>query len=153
MGKKIYLACSCGKKERTLFEHVAKALREEGFDVYVPFELKIDEKDENGNWKLSQEEWAELVFKKDIAAIKLCDIFLMLSDGRIGSAGKNFEHGFAYAIGKQIIVLQYNNSDISLMTYSGCNSFNNSSYASLVFDAIKQVMCPTPKGKCETVLT
>ena len=151
--KNIYMACSCSKDDRELFMSVAKALREEGYTVFVPFELKIDEKDENGNWKYSQEDWGTLVADKDLAMIKLYDTFLLLSDGRISSAGKNFEHGFAYAKGKRVIVLQYTDNDTSLMTYRGSNTFKNVPRACLVSAAIAAVKGVDEKGKCETLIT
>jgi len=151
--KNIYMACSCSKEDRELFVGVAKALREEGYNVFVPFDLKIDEKDENGNWKYSQEDWGTLVADKDLAMINLYDTLLLLSDGRISSAGKNFEQGFAYAKGKRIITLQYTDDDTSLMTYRGSNTFKNVPRICLASAAVAAVKGVDEKGKCETRIT
>ena len=61
---KIYLAGSCSKDKRSRMEAVAAALREKGYEVYCPFELKIP-----NAWDYSQEDWAKMVFDKDVAAI------------------------------------------------------------------------------------
>lgn len=115
---KIYLAGSCGTERRTEMMKIAKALRYNKYEVYCPFELKIE-----NAWDMSQEEWAKKVFDADIAAIDNCDLFLFISPGRISTAGSNWEQGYAYAKGKKIIVLQYTAEPASLMTYCGCDDF------------------------------
>ena len=116
--EKIYLAGPCDSERRTMTKHIADRLRAYGYEVYCPFELKIPDA-----WSYSQEDWAQLVFEKDIEAIDACDIFLMISPGRIGSAGTNWEQGYAYAKGKRIEVLQYTKDPTSLMTYCAATHF------------------------------
>lgn len=118
--KKIYLAGSCSKEERDRMEEIAKALRKKGYKVYCPFELKIP-----NAWDYSQETWARKVFDADVAAIDDCDIMVMISKGRMSSAGTNWEQGYAYAKNKPVFVFQYTNDTTSLMTYSGCTRFIN----------------------------
>lgn len=118
---KIYLAGSCSTENRTMMTTIARALREYGnLEVYCPWELKIE-----NAWDMCQENWARRVFEEDIAAIKECEIFLMISEGRISSAGTNWEQGFAYALNKIIIVLQINDTPTSLMTFSSATKFIN----------------------------
>lgn len=118
--KKIYLAGSCSKEERGRMEEIAAALREKGYKVYCPFELKIP-----NAWDYPQETWARMVFDADVAAIDNCDFMVMISKGRVSSAGTNWEQGYAYAKDKPIFVFQYTNDTTSLMTYSGCTRFIN----------------------------
>ena len=118
--KKIYLAGSCSKDKRSRMESVAAELREKGYEVYCPFELKIP-----NAWDYSQETWARKVFDADVAAIDDCDFMIMISKGRVSSAGTNWEQGYAYAKNKPIFVFQYTNDTTSLMTYSGCTRFIN----------------------------
>ena len=40
---KIYLAGSCGSESRTMMVGIAKLLRGQGYEVYRPFESKIEE--------------------------------------------------------------------------------------------------------------
>ena len=115
---KIYLCGPCDSGHRTTMIGVANTLRENGFTVYCPWEMKIE-----NAWDMPQEEWAERVFNNDIIAIDNCDVLLMISYGRISSAGSNFELGYAYGIGKPSCTIQITNSDTSLMTYCGSDYY------------------------------
>jgi nucleoside 2-deoxyribosyltransferase len=153
MMTKIYLAGSCGSESRTMMQRIAQRLREADYEVYCPFELKIE-----NAWDMPQEEWARRVFEKDIKAIDACDIFLMISPGRIGTAGTNWEQGYAYARGKSIEVIQYTKEQTSLMTYCGADHFYNIDMKNLpqmalaVVDGVLlfQNHC---SNVCETILT
>lgn len=115
---KIYLAGSCGNDRRTHMVHIGKALREAGFDVYCPFEIQIE-----NAWDMPQEEWADKVFIADIHAIDVADVVVLISPGRVSTAGTNWEQGYAYAKGKRVFVFQYTDAATSLMTFCGCSSF------------------------------
>ena len=115
---KIYLAGSCGTDRRTHMVEIGKALRKAGFEVHCPFELQIP-----NAWDLSQEEWADKVFVSDIQAIDTADMVVLITPGRVSTAGTNWEQGYAYAKGKKVIVFQYTEEPTSLMTYCGCSSF------------------------------
>lgn len=118
---KIYLAGPCDTENRTIMVTIARILREYGkFEVYCPWELKIE-----NAWDISQEKWAEQVFEADIAAIQNCDVFLMISLGRHSTAGTNWENGYAYALNKQIIIVQITEEPTSLMTYCSASNFFN----------------------------
>lgn len=144
----IYLAGSCSSEERTLMVNIAKFLRDNGKELYCPFELKIPDA-----WDYSQEDWARKVFEADKDAIDKADIFLMITPGRIGSAGTNWEQGYAFATGKRIIVIQYTNHPTSLMTYCGCNTFINTSKQNLFNDILTALDGDDVIGKCSTTLT
>lgn len=130
----IYLAGSCSSEQRTMMVDIATHLRQNGYEVYCPFKLKIP-----NAWDMSQEAWAKKVFDSDIAAINQCDLFLMITPGRIGSAGTNWEQGYAYASGKAMIVIQYTNQPTSLMTYCGCDTFVNTDEKHLLESVISTV--------------
>ena len=121
---KIYLAGSCSSEQRTIMVKVAQYIRQMDYNIelYCPFELKIP-----NAWNYSQEKWAELVFDSDKKAIDECDLFLMISQGRISSAGTNWEQGYAYAKGKYVAVIQCTDQPTSLMTFCGCARFENTS--------------------------
>lgn len=118
--QKIYLAGSCSKEDRSYMEQVASALREKGYEVYCPFELQIP-----NAWSYSQERWAMMVFDEDIVALDACDFVVMITKGRMSSAGTNWEQGYAYAKGKPVFVFQRTDSETSLMTYCGCTRMEN----------------------------
>ena len=94
--------------------------RESSFEVYCPWELKIEDA-----WSKTQENWGAEVFWNDIKAIDDCDVFLMVSVGRKSTAGTNWEQGYAFAKQKVIYVVQINNKPTSLMTFCGCTHFWN----------------------------
>lgn len=150
---KIYLAGSCSKNERHFMASIAEELRKKGYEVYCPFELKIP-----NAWDYSQEEWSRMVFDKDIAAIDECDFMILMSKGRVSTAGTNWEQGYAYAKGKDIFVFQYTKEETSLMTYCGCKYF-----VSLPFTKNAKLIANFPYSElreeerglnpCKTVLT
>lgn len=148
---KIYLAGSCSSENRTLMVQIARFLREKGNDVYAPWELKIE-----NAWDYTQEEWAQKVFDKDIKAINECDMMIAISQGRMSSAGTNWEIGYAYGKGIHVHVIQVNKEATSLMTYCGCSNFVNLdiTYGGLAHEL--QWICDHEKtpyhGKCKTVL-
>ena len=144
---RVYLAGPCDSEHRTLMMQYAKALEARGYEVYKPWELKIP-----NAWDYSQEDWAALVFKADIEAINNCDVMFLVSVGRIGSAGTNWEQGYAYGIGKEVWVAQVTNEQTSLMTFCGCTGFINADIwkpddAVVFFD--KKITY----GLCSTTLT
>lgn len=143
----IYLGGSCSSEQRTLMTTIATALRNAGKEVYCPFELKIE-----NAWDYPQEVWAEKVFNKDIEALNKADIFLMISPGRMSSAGTNWEQGYAYAKNKKVIVLQYTPDYTSLMTYVGSTIFINTDLNHIIDDIFKALNNIYTIG-CKTVLT
>ena len=156
---KIYLAGSCGSERRSYMVSVGEELRALGFEVYCPFELKIE-----NAWDMSQEDWAQKVFNNDILAINSCDVMVMVTPGRQSTAGTNWEQGYAYALGKKIFVFQYTEDQTSLMTYCGATNFINMNkefilspknfgkyIANSVYEHIYNDI--DKKHKCYTVLT
>ena len=126
---------------------IASILRKNGYDVYCPFELKIE-----NAWDMSQEDWAKKVFDADIRALNDCDIFLMITPGRNSTAGTNWEQGYAYAKGKRIIVLQYTDDTTSLMTFCGATKFFNCTEDDL-FAGTLFINPQMEQDVCKTILT
>lgn len=79
----------------------AKILREKGIETYLPLEHKIE-----NAWDLPNFEWGKKVFDADIQAINQADTVIVLSYGRIASAGTSWEAGYAYGIGKRVILVE-----------------------------------------------
>lgn len=156
--KKVYLAGPCDSDNRTFMVEAAKCIRQRNneYTVYCPWELKIE-----NAWDYSQEEWAKMVFDKDVEAIKECDIFIMVSVGRKSTAGTNWEQGFAYGLNKPIYVIQITEEPTSLMTFCGCSGFLivDKKIIRNAIDAILNVKDHSLKGnwvdqvRCKTVLT
>lgn len=151
--KKVYLAGPCDSENRTLMTKVAKVLRARGdMEVYCPFELKIP-----NAWDISQEEWAEKVFKEDIRNLNSADVFIMISTGRESTAGTNWEQGYAFALDKWIYVFQITDKPTSLMTYCGADRFFNIENEFDLYRGLKSISfnvdISLKKGFCSTVLT
>lgn len=150
----IYLGGSCDSEHRTLMVGVAEALRNMGHDVYCPFELKIE-----NAWDYSQEDWAQLVFEADISAMNHCDYAIVISLGRISSAGTNWECGYLCACGIPVYVLQVTDTPTSLMTFCGADYFVSTNEADLINELktlvplIEDQTINSYKKECVTVLT
>lgn len=145
----IYLGGSCSSEHRTVMRRVAQLLRENDFEVYCPFELKIE-----NAWDYPQEEWAQMVFDEDKAHLDKCDLFLFISSGRVSTAGCNWEQGYAYAKGIPTIVFQYTDEPTSLMTFCSSTKFINTTEKNLLYDLnrylVNDRMVPRT---CRTILT
>ncbi len=145
---KIYLAGSCHINNRALLQTITKTLRDNNFEVYAPYELKIP-----NAWDYTQEAWARQVFDEDTKAIDAADIVIVISPGRYGSAGTNWEQGYAYAKGKKVVVFQYTKGDTSLMTYAGSFIFINTNEDDLVTDILSVLLQGKSQSLCFTTLT
>lgn len=148
----IYLGGSCSSEQRTLMRTIAQALREEGYEVYCPFELKI-----MNAWDYTQEDWARLVFERDIMALNEASTFLMITPGRSSTAGTNWEQGYIYGRGTaKVIVVQYTDNDTSLMTFCGSDLFVNTTKENIIRNILRALLVEDPDGsnnKCMTTLT
>lgn len=111
---KIYLATPLSLDKREDMEKAARILYTSGHDVYCPVDLKIP-----NAWDYPNNEWGLMVFQSDINAINNADIVVMLSYGRMSTAGANWEAGYAFGIGKKIIVVEMTNEIMSLMVANG----------------------------------
>lgn len=150
----IYLGGPCDSEHRTLMVRAAEALRNMGHDVYCPFELKIE-----NSWDYSQEDWAQLVFEADISAMNHCDYAIVISLGRISSAGTNWECGYLYAKGIPVYIFQVTDTPTSLMTFCGADYFISTTEVDLVNELevfvplIENQTINSYKKECVTVLT
>ena len=146
--KLIYLAGSCSKDQRQVMVKVAKLLRDNGYKLYCPFELKIE-----NAWDYSQEDWAQKVFDADLDALNRAELFLMITPGRNGTAGTNWEQGYMFANKKPIVVVQITDDETSLMTFCSADSFYNTTMEDLEDTILNAVANSQPRNKCKTVLT
>lgn len=115
---KIYLAASLSEEHRADMFEALRILREEhGLEVYAPVEHKIPQ-----DWDYPNSEWGLMVFSQDLMAIQQADIIVALSYGRLNSAGISWEAGYAYGLGKKIILvemLDHKKDTQSLMVANG----------------------------------
>ena len=109
---KIYLAGSY--EHRDEMARAKKILTDAGHELYIPFDTKIP-----NAWDYPNNEWGLMVFTADIEAIEWCDALVLLSYGRMGTAGCNWEAGYAYAKGKKVFVVEMTDDIMSLMVANG----------------------------------
>lgn len=114
-GKLVYLAAPV-TAPKDIVKTAALILREAGFDVYVPTDNYVDHA-----WEYPNDEWGLMVFQADIEAIKRSDFVVVLSYGRESTAGTNWEAGYAFGIGKKVIVVEEcaSNELMSVMVANG----------------------------------
>ena len=111
--KKIYVAGPIEKNAGDV-SLVVSLLRDKGFNVYCPFEHHIDHA-----WDYPNSEWGLMVFESDVHAINDSDYVVILSYGRNSTAGSNWEAGYAFGIGKKVIVVEMTYNPMSLMVANG----------------------------------
>ena len=117
--KNIYLAAPFGtpnSEKRRIAIKAKTILENKKFSVYAPWEMTI-----KNAWDLPNNIWGKKVFEADKKAIDKCDYVILLSYGRLGtSSGINWESGYAYGIGKKVIVVELDfNDTMSLMVSNG----------------------------------
>lgn len=119
---KIYMAGAFFRPEtKTKIDSLVKQMRGHGYDVFVPQEHTIP-----NAWEMSQEDWAEAVFKMDIAAIQDCDMVYAVYDGLYSDSGTAWEIGYAYALGKHIAInVNENVNDMSIMPFASARVIEN----------------------------
>lgn len=112
---KIYVAASLSEDKRPFMYEAVKRLRELGHTVYAPIEHIVEHA-----WDWPNTEWGLQVFRNDVNAIQDSDFVIVLTWGRLDtSSGTTWEQGFAYGIGKRVILVEMNDSVQSLMVANG----------------------------------
>ena len=111
---KIYLASPISQERRQDMQKAKKILLDAGHELYVPLEHFIPNARDYPN-----NEWGLMVFTSDINAIDWCDVLVLISYGRMGTAGSNWEAGYAFAKEKKVIVVEMTNETMSVMVANG----------------------------------
>lgn len=116
--EKIYLAAPFGttnSEKRLNAESASRILYGKGFDVFCPWKYAIPHA-----WDYPNEEWGLMVFTNDVHAIDNCDYVVVLSYGREDTTvGTSWEAGYAFGIGKKVIIVEMNDNVQSLMMANG----------------------------------
>lgn len=83
---------------------------------YMPWMLKVP-----NAWHMPMNEWARCVFSFDVAALDEAHHVIVCDYGRGATAGTAWEAGYAFAKGKDVIVVRMPGvTEVSLMVQNGC---------------------------------
>ena len=113
---KIYIASPFfSDREREILTKTENILRERGFDVFSPREHTVPEEEEGTS------AWSRKIFAIDHQGIDWADCLVMLYWGNYSDTGTAWECGYAYAIGKPVLVVHLGDSS-NLMVHEGSHS-------------------------------
>jgi len=105
------------KKEVEYIKQCERILRDRGFHVFSPREHFI----ENGDI-LPNHIWGKKVFEMDKKAIEQSKYFVTVYHGMYSDSGTAWESGYAYAIGKPVMILCPDDMSIgSVMIMNGAH--------------------------------
>ena len=96
----LYFAAPLFSEAELVFNQSLAEELERTFNVYLPQRDGCLVVDLVRNFGIPWSEASSEVFERDIAAIRRCDLFLAVLDGRAPDEGLSFELGFACAIEK-----------------------------------------------------
>ena len=110
---KIYIASPLfSKMEREFNIKVKDFLRQLDFDTYLP-QLNGGLCSDLIKSGMLKKKARKIIFESDLEAIKDCDIFLFVLDGRVPDEGACVELGIAYTLGKTCIGLKTDSRSLS----------------------------------------
>jgi nucleoside 2-deoxyribosyltransferase len=116
---KIYLASPFFTElQKDLMKRVLEKMRNEGHEVYAPYEHTIE-----NAWDKTNKDWGREVFFEDINAIQQCDEVWAINFGMDSDSGTAWECGYAYGIKKTVRVLCVKTIN-SLMVLNGCDEYD-----------------------------
>lgn len=115
---RIYLASPFfNEKELDYYEKVLNILEKKNLTVYAPLKNEISRENK------TKELWAKQTFNKDIEEIKKADVVVMLFYGLYSDSGTSWECGYAFAIGKPVVVVHLHEGKSNCMI--NCGSYSN----------------------------
>ena len=113
-GKYIYLAGPFFNDEEVKnIEYAESVLEEKGYSFFSPMRHTVDA-------EFGTTEWAEKIFEMDVEKKKKADTVVLMYYGSNSDSGTAWECGYAYSIGKPIVVVHINRyGDSNLMIHCG----------------------------------
>ncbi len=97
---RVYLAAPLfSEAERNYNVSIARMLRNNLFDVFLPQETGDDSETRNKEGQVK-------IFADNVSALKNSDILIAIIDGADADSGTSWEMGYAFALGKKIIALR-----------------------------------------------
>ena len=119
--KKVYLASPFFNDTQLVdMVRVLGTLRNKKLEVFSPYE------NQNKDLEFASREWRTKTFNSDVGHIKWCDIVVALVNGNYMDSGTAWEIGYAYAIGKPVIVINLNKEPVNLMISDSLHAYIDS---------------------------
>lgn len=114
----IYLAGPFFNEEEIKnIEYAERVLKERGLPFFSPMRALFEEAEQG------TPEWARLVFNKDVEEIEKADAVVTLYYGSNGDTGTAWECGYAFSLGKPVILVHAKKEgDSNLMMHCGCTT-------------------------------
>ena len=116
---KVYIASPFfNEEELKNVEYVEQILDDKGLAYFSPMRSELSESNDGSK------EWANAVFELDREEIKKADAVVAIYYGSEGDTGTAWECGFAYSIGKPVILVHaYRDGNSNLMMH--CSAYTN----------------------------
>ena len=116
MIRKIYLASPFfNDRETGCLERAEQILRKRGYEVFSPREHNLPDE------IAGTASWSRRTFQVDREGIEGADCIVLLYWGNYSDSGTAWECGYAYAIGKPVLVVQLGESS-NLMVHEGSHT-------------------------------
>ena len=116
MIRKIYLASPFfNDQEVECLDRAEQILRKRGYEVFSPREHNLPEE------TTGTASWSRKTFQVDRKGIDQADCVVLLYWGNYSDSGTAWECGYAYAIGKPVVVVQLGESS-NLMVHEGSHT-------------------------------
>ena len=114
---KIYIASPLfTPEEKQVINQVAGVLHRHGFETYLPMEHGVPDA-----WFYTNAVWAKKMFDLDVRAIDECDAVLCIYYGMNSDSGTSWEVGYAYGIGKTVVIYHAYDTEVEIGSLMICN--------------------------------
>ena len=115
MIQNVYIASPFfNEREIKNIEYAEKVLESKGIGYFSPMRHQA-------SGTPGTPEWAEKLFKLDVDAINKADAVVLMYYGNYSDSGTAWECGYAYSVGKPVVVVHVDReSDSNLMIHCGC---------------------------------
>ena len=97
-------------------EYAERILTEKGLSFFSPMRHSVDA-------EAGTAEWSRQIFDMDVEELEKTDAVLLMYYGNYSDSGTAWECGYAYAVGKPIVVVHADReADSNLMVHQGCTT-------------------------------
>lgn len=130
---RIYLASPFfSDTEEEAVSRAETILRDRGFEVFSPREQTYEE-------EAGSREWSEAVFRVDTEELRKADCMVMIYWGNYSDSGTAWESGYAFGIGKPVIIVHLGeNSNLMVHESAAANLYGVEELETYDFDSMPE---------------